>query len=65
MELSDEMIVDARKDVREIGFGIEARHFRCFDERHRVGDIIASNVGAEASGENRLALSALRLDSCA
>ena len=46
MELSDEMIVDARKDVREIGFGIEARHFRCFDERHRVGDIIASNVGA-------------------
>jgi hypothetical protein len=36
------MIVDAREDIREIGFRIEARHFCRFDERHRVGDIVVS-----------------------
>jgi len=35
-----------REDNREIGLRIEARHFCRFDERHRVGDIAAADIGA-------------------
>jgi hypothetical protein len=47
MELCNEMIVDAREDIREIGLRIEDRHLCRFDERHRVGDIVAADIGAD------------------